>query len=155
MRPHVYSPTLALRGRMGQVVVAWPSGWHGRGAQSIVEFLGIRLGCREAVTCVGEFVAGNLHHLNLEWGKRACDSICQLLLGDQSRLGSITIDLPFWLAFAGSSPPRPLRHAAAGLDGGCPGEGNDTAQEAKVSAASGTGRASVLDCRRSQEATFW
>ena len=81
---------------MGQVAVAWPSGWHGRGTQSIVEFLGIRLGCREAVICVGEFVAGNLHHLSLEWGKRACYSICQLLLGDQSRLGAITIDSPFW-----------------------------------------------------------
>ena len=90
-----------------------------------MEFLGIRLGCREAVIFVGEFVAGNLHHLSLEWGKRACYSICQLLLGDQSRWGSITIDSPFWLAFAGSSPPRPLRHAAAGLDGGRPGEGKD------------------------------
>ena len=29
------------------------------------------------------------------------------------------------IAFAGSSPPRPLRHAAAGLDGGRPGEGKD------------------------------
>ena len=29
------------------------------------------------------------------------------------------------IAFAGSSPPRPLRHAAAGLDGGRPGEGED------------------------------
>ena len=29
------------------------------------------------------------------------------------------------IAFAGSSPPRPLRHVAAGLDGGRPGEGKD------------------------------
>ena len=29
------------------------------------------------------------------------------------------------IAFAGSSPPSPLRHVAGGLDGGRPGEGKD------------------------------
>ena len=32
------------------------------------------------------------------------------------------------IASAGSSPPRPLRHVAAGLDGGRPGEGKDTGE---------------------------
>ena len=40
---------------------------------------------------------------------------------DQSRL---TRHFGF-IAFAGSSPPSPLRHVAAGLDGGRPGEGKD------------------------------